>query len=231
MLGAMEPADREAVEAILTRLGQAEEQNGSPLPARSLERRQPQSPAPADVPAAPTQQLVEDREAPSPPPSKATPTPAAQPPSPPPAAPREPPAEETVDFLFSDTPPSSNVPATPAPTPTGLEDLFTSAPSAASSHPDSMFGNIFGDDAQSDVSGVATRVTVAAESHESDTAERAELRRNRAKRVQDRIDQQLREKLERDRAEEEQRDEQVGACTITVSCMVAGATCLGTATA
>mmetsp|Transcript_12301 Transcript_12301/g.34553 ORF Transcript_12301/g.34553 Transcript_12301/m.34553 type:complete len:767 (-) Transcript_12301:350-2650(-) len=215
MLGAMEPADREAVEAILSGLVAKREKEGTPLPGSPAER---QPPPRTEAPAAVAVPNAEEREPPSPPPALDSPgvqvaasgaPVTAQPPSPQLAAPEEsPPAEDTVDFLFSDPPPSSNT-APAAPTPTGLEDLFTTAPSAASSNPDSMFDNIFGDDAaKAELVEVSGRLCVIVDSHISDSAERAELRKGRAKRVQDRIDQQLKEKLERDRTEQEQRDEQ-----------------------
>lgn len=119
-----------------------------------------------------------------------------------------------MDFLFSDNPhpAAAPAPATPASTPTGLEDLFETAPSSGrtTSHPDGMFGGIFGEeDGRSNVSGATTRVSVKVDSHETDTAERAALRQNRAQRVQDRIDKQLADKLARDRIEQEEQHQQV----------------------
>jgi hypothetical protein len=118
-----------------------------------------------------------------------------------------------ADFLFNPDPPAAATTAAPVAStgPAGWDEFVTPAPTAAAT-PDSMFGNLFGDDGDSrssNLSEASCRVNVRVDSHETDTAERAALRAARAARVQKRIDDQLQEKLERDRKEQDEREEQV----------------------
>jgi glycyl-tRNA synthetase beta subunit len=110
-----------------------------------------------------------------------------------------------VDFLFGESVPATSSPAPSASIPTGLEEFYHVPVAPSSGNKDSMFGGIFGDEV-ADLSSVANRVQVEVESHETDTAERAALRQARAQRVQDRIDKQLKEKVDRDTAEAKERE-------------------------
>ena len=223
ILAAMDPEDRTVVDSILARLlsssprtrqqprqQQQQRPSAAPSAARSSPQQQPQ-PSTASPPSS-TSSPVAAAPAPAAPAPQPRPVQQESPPAPaaPAPAPAPPPQQEDnmADFLFGDPAPgAAAAPAAPAAAPTGLEDLFgTSAPpAAASGNGDAMFGGIFGDEGP-DLSGAAHRVTVKAESHADDTEERAALRRARAQRVQDRIDKQLQEKMERDAAEASERE-------------------------
>jgi len=173
---------------------------GSPAVAR------PASPqAAAASPFAPFAESAGKAEPPPAAPVHQEAAPAARPPPP-----KE--EEETVDFLFNPAPAASGAAPAAAPTgPAGWDEFANPAPAPAAPA-DSMFGNLFGDDGSdarsSSLSEASCRVNVRVDSHETDTVERSALRAARAARVQKRIDDQLAEKLQRDKREADEREQQ-----------------------